>query len=115
MILAGALVRSHVAALLRKMPNPQSVILGCTHSRLLEEVFQSASGVKMKVFSQAALAVDSLKDYVPRHLLIQGEGGVSKFITTGHPQQVSNIATYFLWRKIVFEAIQTVFTLEIRD
>jgi len=31
MILAEALVRSHVAALLRKMPHPQSAILGCTH------------------------------------------------------------------------------------
>ena len=63
MILAEALVRGHVAKLLRKMPNPQSVILGCKHYLLLEEVFQSALGLKVKVFSQPTLAADSLKDY----------------------------------------------------
>ena len=69
----------------------------------------------MKVFSQATLVADSLKDYLTRHPDMDGEGGVSKFITTGRPQQVSDRATQFLRRKIVFEAIQTVFTFEIRD
>ena len=64
MILAEALVRSHVAALLRKMPHPQSAILGCTHYPLMEDVFQSALGKDVKVFSQAALVADSLKDYL---------------------------------------------------
>ena len=31
MILAEALVRSHVDALKRKMPEPDAAILGCTH------------------------------------------------------------------------------------
>jgi glutamate racemase len=31
LILAEALVRSHVDALKRKMPTPQAAILGCTH------------------------------------------------------------------------------------
>mgnify|MGYP001181143800 CR=1 FL=1 len=105
MILAEALVRSHVAALLRKMPNPQSAILGCTHYPLLEEVFQSALGAKVKVFSQATLVADSLKDYLMRHPHMHGEGGLSKFITTGRPQQVSDRATQFLRREISFEAI----------
>ncbi|MEC8575126.1 MAG: aspartate/glutamate racemase family protein, partial [Pseudomonadota bacterium] len=35
MILADALVKSHVDALLRKMPNPQAAILGCTHYPLM--------------------------------------------------------------------------------
>ena len=105
MILAEALVRSHVAALLRKMPNPQSAILGCTHYPLLEEVFQSALGAEVKVFSQAALVADSLKDYLTRHPYMHGEGGVSKFITTGLPQHISDRATQFLRRRVVFEAI----------
>ena len=115
MILAEALLRGHGAKLLRKMPNPQLVILGCTHYLFLEEVFQSALGAKVKVFFQAALAADSLKDYSKRQSYMQGEGGVSKFISTGYPQQVSNRATHFLRRKIVFEAISTAFNLEIGD
>ena len=105
MILAEALVRSHVAALLRKMPHPQSAILGCTHYPLLEDVFQSALGNDVKVFSQAALVADSLKDYLQRHPDMYGEGNVSKFLTTGHPQYVSDRATQFLRRQIVFEAV----------
>jgi len=105
MILAEALVRSHVAALLRKMPHPQSAILGCTHYPLLEDVFQSALGNDVKVFSQAALVADSLKDYLQRHPDMYGEVNVSKFLTTGRPQHVSDRATQFLRRQIVFEAV----------
>ena len=105
MILAEALVRSHVAALLRKMPHPQSAILGCTHYPLMEDVFQSALGKDVKVFSQAALVADSLKDYLQRHPDMYGEGNVSTFLTTGRPQHVSDRATQFLRRQIVFEAV----------
>ena len=105
MILAEALVRSHVAALLRKMPHPQSAILGCTHYPLMEDVFQSALGKDVKVFSQAALVADSLKDYLQRHPDMYGKGNVSKFLTTGRPQHVSDRATQFLRRQIVFEAV----------
>ena len=35
MILAEALVRSHVDALRRKMPQPDAAILGCTHYPLM--------------------------------------------------------------------------------
>ena len=44
MILAEALVRSHVEALQRRMPKPQAAILGCTHYPLVQEVFQAALG-----------------------------------------------------------------------
>ena len=37
MILAEALVRSHVDALKRKMPEPQAAVLGCTHYPLMAE------------------------------------------------------------------------------
>ena len=67
MILAEALVRSHVDALKRKMPNPQAAILGCTHYPLMEEVFQAALGPRSKVYSQADLVAESLADYLQRH------------------------------------------------
>ena len=43
-MLAEALVRSHVAALLRRMPKPEAAVLGCTHYPLLEDIFQQALG-----------------------------------------------------------------------
>ncbi len=103
MILAEALVRSHVDALKRKMPNPQAAILGCTHYPLMADAFQTALGEDVTVFSQADLVADSLQDYLKRHPDMIG-AGLSGYLTTGNPARVSDRATQFLRRKIRFEA-----------
>ncbi|WP_170786657.1 glutamate racemase [Ruegeria lacuscaerulensis] len=104
MILAEALVRSHVDALKRKMPDPQAAILGCTHYPLMAETFQAALGPDVQVFSQGDLVAESLADYLERHpnMLGKGEAG---FLTTGKPAFVSDRATQFLRRQISFEAV----------
>lgn len=104
MILAEALVRSHVDALKRKMPHPQAAILGCTHYPLMEETFQAALGPDVKVFSQARLVADSLADYLERHPGMKGAGAESLYLTTGDAKRVSDRATQFLRRKIEFQA-----------
>jgi len=103
MILAEALVRSHVEALKRKMPEPQAAILGCTHYPLLESCFQDALGAGVKVFSQGKLVADSLADYLQRHPHMQG-AGAGGYYTTGNPERVSDRATQFLRRQISFQA-----------
>lgn len=105
MILAEALVRSHVDALRRKMPDPQAAILGCTHYPIMEEVFQSALGENVKVYSQANLVAESLADYLQRHANKLGSGTENKFLTTGDPARVSQGATRFLRREITFEHV----------
>ena len=102
-ILAEALVRSHVDALKRKMPNPDAAVLGCTHYPLMEEVFQDALGADVRVLSQPALVADSLADYLDRRPEMLGVGTGSQFLTTGDPARVSSKATQFLRRKIAFE------------
>lgn len=103
MILAEALVRSHVDALKRKMPHPQAAVLGCTHYPLMAQVFQDALGADVKVFSQADLVAESLADYLARRPEMLG-GGEPGFLTTGDARKVSDRATQFLRRRIVFEA-----------
>ena len=103
MILAEALVRSHIEALKRKMPNSDAAILGCTHDRLMQEAFQAALGGQVKVFSQAELVADSLADYLERHPDMTGTGEAA-FLTTGDPARVSDRATQFLRRQITFTA-----------
>ncbi|SMY07947.1 glutamate racemase [Flavimaricola marinus] len=104
MILAEALVRSHVDALLRKMPEPDAAVLGCTHYPLMEEVFQDALGPNVRVLSQPNLVAESLADYLSRRPEMAGAGTESLFLTTGDPSKVSNQATRFLRRKIAFQA-----------
>jgi glutamate racemase len=103
-ILAEALVHSHVEALLRRMPNPEAAILGCTHYPLVQSAFQGALGDGVKVYSQAGLVADSLADYLERRPQFIGSGQVSKYLTTGNPVRVSGKATQFLRRSIQFEA-----------
>ncbi|MDU8913353.1 glutamate racemase [Aestuariicoccus sp. MJ-SS9] len=102
MILAEALVRSHVDALKRKMPDPEAAILGCTHYPLMQEVFQDALGPEVAVYSQANLVADALADYLKRHPDMYGSGSDAMFLTTGDPRRVSGHATQFLRREISF-------------
>jgi len=104
LILAEALVRSHVDALKRKMPDPDAAVLGCTHYPIMEEIFQDALGPSVTVFSQADIVAASLTDYLERHPGMRGPGEVPMFLTTGNPQRVSNQATRFLRRKTEFHA-----------
>ena len=104
MILAEALVRSHVDALKRKMPQPDAAVLGCTHYPLMEHVFQDALGPSVKVFSQANLVAESLADYLTRRPNMIGPGTDSLFLTSGNPRKVSDRATQFLRRQITFQA-----------
>lgn len=104
MILAEALVRSHVDALQRKMPSPDAAILGCTHYPIMEEVFQDALGPDVKVFSQASIVAESFADYLARRPEFIGSGTQSMFLTTGDPKKVSSRATQFLRRKIEFQS-----------
>ncbi|ABG32730.1 glutamate racemase [Roseobacter denitrificans] len=103
MMLAEALVRSHVEALQRKMPTPDAAILGCTHYPLMQDIFQKALGENVRVFSQANLVADSLADYLERHPGMRGTGS-PVFLTTGDPARVSDRATQFLRRRIEFSA-----------
>ncbi|MFY0660991.1 MAG: aspartate/glutamate racemase family protein [Shimia sp.] len=104
MILAEALVRSHVDALKRKMPEPQAAILGCTHYPIMHDAFQNALGADVNVYSQANLVADSLADYLERHPKMIGLGTDNLFLTTGDPRKVSDRATQFLRRQITFQA-----------
>ena len=104
MILAEALVRSHVDALRRKMPNPDAAVLGCTHYPIVEDVFRDALGEGVKVYSQPRLVADSLADYLDRRPEMLGEGQVPMFLTTGDPQRVSDQATRFLRRRCELHA-----------
>lgn len=103
LVLAEAMVRSHVDALKRKLPTPDAAILGCTHYPLMEQTFQSALGDDVRVFSQANLVAESLADYLVRHPDMIGRGEAA-FLTSGDPARVSDRATQFLRRRIEFTA-----------
>lgn len=103
--LAEALARSHVAALKRRMPNPQAAVLGCTHYPILESIFQDALGPDVSVYSQGRLTAASLEDYLQRHPDMIGAAGETRCMTSGDPMRVGTAATRFIGRKMVFEGV----------
>lgn len=103
LILAEALVHSHVEALRRRMPRPQAAVLGCTHYPLVEDAFRAALGPDVAVYSQPDLVAASLDDYLRRRPEMLGPGPESKFLTTGDPVAVGHKATLFLRRRIPFQ------------
>ena len=105
LILAEALVRSHVEALKRKMPAPEAAVLGCTHYPLMQDVFQQALGPDVAVYSQPDLVASSLADYLARHPGMLGAATDPRFLTTGEARRVSDRATQFLRRPITFEPV----------
>jgi glutamate racemase len=104
MLLAEALVHSHVAALKRRMPKPEAAVLGCTHYPLLEHVFRAALGPDVRVFSQPEIVAASLEDYLQRHPEMLGTETGSRYLTTGDPVAVGHRATTFMRRATAFEA-----------
>ena len=104
MILAEALVHSHVEALKRRMPHPQAAVLGCTHYPLVEDAFRDALGPDVAVYSQPEIVAASLEDYLTRHPDMIGPGTEGAFLTTGDPANVARKATQFLRRQIAFTA-----------
>ena len=99
--LAEALVKSHVSALLRRMPKPDVAVLGCTHYPILKDCFQSALGSNVQVYSQGKIVAESLVDYLSRHPNFVEKGQV-KFLTTGNITKVSKAATRLLAKTIEF-------------
>ncbi len=88
LILAEALVRSHVDALKRKMPEPQAAIL--VHALPPDAACLSGcAGGRCQGAEPGNLVADALADYRRRRPQFVGAGTESLFLTTGNPRQVS--------------------------
>ncbi len=99
--LAEAIARGHVEALLRRMPNPQAAVLGCTHYPLIGGLFEQALG-HVAIINQPMLVAESLADYLDRHPDMNGPEAAELFLTTGDPVSISAKATRLLRRKFEF-------------
>lgn len=92
---AGAVAAEHVAALLARLPAPQSAVLGCTHYPLVEAAFRDALPPATTLVSQPELVAASLVDYLRRHPRFRGGTGAVTYLTTGDPAAVGARAAVF--------------------
>lgn len=105
---ADYFVQKHVENILRKDPQIDSIILGCTHYPLLLDKISQFVPKEITVIPQGKYVAHSLKDYLQRHPEIDGKctkNGSRLFCTTEAAEKFSESASIFLHEEIKVQRI----------
>ena len=95
---------------------PDTLILGCTHYPMMQDVFEDILGPRVHVLDAPRAVADSLADYLARHPEIESQitknahpskPGTITFTCTDAPERFSEFAQKFLGgEKVTAEKIQ---------
>lgn len=105
---ADYFVKKRISNLLRKDPQIDTIILGCTHYPLLLNKILKYTPRNIKIIPQGDYVADSLKKYLQRHPDMDQQctkNGTCRFLTTESPEKFKDSATIFLHRSIEVERI----------
>ena len=101
-------VKKYVKELFAKNKNIQTVILGCTHYALIEDIFRKNIPQNVEIISQGKLVAESLKKYLDKHVEIEKclEKKCARiFLTTEKSLHVEHLAQLFYGEKIKLEVV----------
>lgn len=96
---ANYFVKKYVDEILKKDPQIDTLILGCTHYPLLREKIEQILPEQVHLLAQGDLVALSLKDYLKRHSELEQSlqrGGKCRFLTTESVDKFRQSATIFL-------------------
>ncbi|HOV71283.1 MAG TPA: glutamate racemase [Dysgonamonadaceae bacterium] len=105
---ADYFVKQHIDRLLKKDPDIDTIILGCTHYPLLIQKIKQYLPEYIRVIAQGKYVAKSLKNYLERHPEMDKKctkNGSTRFFTTESPKKFSQQASLFLNEKIVAQNI----------
>lgn len=105
---ADYFVQKRIGNLLRKDPEIDTIILGCTHYPLLLNKILKYTPRTIKIIQQGDYVAASLKQYLQRHTDIEGlctRQGSCRFLTTESVEKFEESASVFLRDKIMAERI----------
>lgn len=100
---ADYFVNQHIDRLLKKNPDIDTVILGCTHYPLLMNKIKQFLPEGIRVIAQGTYVAESLKDYLYRHPEMDEKctkNGTMKYFTTESPEKFSQQASLFMNEKV---------------
>lgn len=89
--------------ILKKDPEIDTILLGCTHYPILEEKIKNYLPKSVRVVSQGKIVADRLEDYLNRHPEIEtlcSKNGETKYLTTENAEAFSEKASKLLNKKI---------------
>ena len=105
---ADYFVQKRIGNLLRKDPQIDTIILGCTHYPLLLNKILKYTPRNVRIVPQGEYVAYSLKGYLARHLEIESvctQGGTCRFLTTESPDRFMESASIFLRRHVEAERV----------
>lgn len=99
-----AMIASAVDALLARHAEtpPEAAVLGCTHFPLVAGHFAAALPPTTRLLSQPQVVAAALRSYLARHPERSSGPGETRYLTTGRPAVVSQLATRFLGGPVRF-------------
>jgi glutamate racemase len=83
-----------------------AALLGCTHYPLAAPLFRRHLPVNTALVAQSDLIAASLARYLERHPEFRAPGLGVRYLTTGNPVSVSEVASFFLGQTIRFETLR---------
>ena len=96
---ADFFIKKHIDAILKKDPQIDTLILGCTHYPLLEEKIRLYTPSTVALLSQGEYVAESLADYLHRHPEMEtqcSKNHTVRFYTTEANDRFADMASIFL-------------------
>jgi glutamate racemase len=100
---ADYFVKQHIDNLLKKDPEIDSIVLGCTHYPLIIPKIRQFLPENINIISQGKIVAESLKDYLSRHPEMErkcSKSGKTSYFTTESAEKFSTSAFIFLQEEI---------------
>ncbi len=104
---ADYFVEQEIRRLLRKDPEIDTIILGCTHYPLLIDKIRQYVPEGVRVVPQGEIVAESLKEYLQRHPGLT-ENGPSKvtYLTTESAERFGDMASLFLGKPVKAQRVE---------
>ena len=105
---AAYFIEKEVNALLKKDPQIDTVVLGCTHYPLLYKKIRQFLPENVNIVCQGEIVAESLADYLKRHPEIESKlctTASMTYLTTEHTEKFDSLASLFLGKPINSQTI----------
>ena len=101
---AEGVASKYIESLLRKDARIDTILLGCTHYALIEDLIRNLVPSRIQVVSQGQIVAAKLEDYLKRHPEIEKRldaSGKRTFLSTEYSDRIQRLATRFFGTSIV--------------
>ena len=105
---ADYFVKKRIDEIMRKDPQIDALILGCTHYPILMPKILKYLPTGVRIISQGEYVAQSLADYLTRHPQIElrcSQGATARYLTTENPAKFKESAQVFLNESIDVETV----------